>query len=70
MISIKKTKRFISPLMTSAAMDTEERHSLIREIGEEIVTVDEFWHLLETKYPPIAYDGFEPLRIVQIARKR
>ncbi|MFH1181831.1 MAG: tyrosine--tRNA ligase [Candidatus Woesearchaeota archaeon] len=41
-------------------MDIEERLALIKEVGEEIITIDELRQLLETKTHPIAYDGFEP----------
>ncbi len=41
-------------------MGTEERLSLIKEVGEEIITVDELRQLLEAKEHPVAYDGFEP----------
>ena len=41
-------------------MDMESRISLIKQVGEEILTDDELRNLLETKDHPIAYDGFEP----------
>lgn len=41
-------------------MNTDQKLSLIRQVGEEIVTEEELKHLLETKKHPIAYDGFEP----------
>lgn len=41
-------------------MNTEEKLSLIKQVGEEIVTEDELKEILETKKQPIAYDGFEP----------
>ncbi|MBL7160328.1 MAG: tyrosine--tRNA ligase [Candidatus Aenigmarchaeota archaeon] len=41
-------------------MDIETRLSLIKGVGEEIVTEGELRQLLETKSHPIAYDGFEP----------
>ncbi len=41
-------------------MNTEEKLSLIRQVGEEIVTEEELKQILETKKQPIAYDGFEP----------
>lgn len=49
-------------------MDTEERLSLVKEVGEEILTVDELRQLLETKAHPIAYDGFEPSGQMHIAQ--
>ena len=41
-------------------MDTESRFSLIKQVGEEILTEEELLELLKTKQHPIAYDGFEP----------
>lgn len=41
-------------------MDINERLSLIRQVGEEIITEAELKSLLETKKHPTAYDGFEP----------
>ncbi len=41
-------------------MDINEKLSLIKQVGEEIITEEELKHLLETKKQPIAYDGFEP----------
>jgi len=41
-------------------MDIESRLSLIRSVGEEIITEEELRQLLETKAHPVAYDGFEP----------
>lgn len=41
-------------------MNTEERFSLIREVGEEIITEDDLKLLLQKKKHPVAYDGFEP----------
>lgn len=41
-------------------MDVESKLELIRQVGEEIITEEELWHLLQTKEHPIAYDGFEP----------
>ncbi len=49
-------------------MDTEERLSLIRQVGEEIITDEELRKLLETKAHPIAYDGFEPSGSMHIAQ--
>ena len=49
-------------------MDTEDRISLIKEVGEEILTVEELRQLLETKDHPIAYDGFEPSGQMHIAQ--
>src|SRR3989338_8484444 len=41
-------------------MDIETKLSLIKEIGEEILTEEELRQLLQTNQHPIAYDGFEP----------
>ena len=41
-------------------MDVENRLELIKQVGEEIITIEELKHLLQTKEHPIAYDGFEP----------
>ncbi|MBI3036314.1 tyrosine--tRNA ligase [Candidatus Woesearchaeota archaeon] len=49
-------------------MDIEERLSVIKEVGEEIITVDELRQLLEAKDHPIAYDGFEPSGGAHIAQ--
>ncbi len=49
-------------------MDTEERLSLIKEVGEEIITVEELRQLLQTNDHPIAYDGFEPSGNLHLAQ--
>ena len=41
-------------------MDIENKLSLIKEVGEEIITEEELRHILQTKEHPVAYDGFEP----------
>ena len=41
-------------------MKAESRLSLIKQVGEEIVTEDELKRLLEKNKSPIVYDGFEP----------
>ena len=41
-------------------MDLEGRYSLIRGVGEEVITDRELRTLLETNNHPTAYDGFEP----------
>lgn len=48
-------------------MDVEERLSLIRGMAEEIVTEEELRGLLELKRNPVAYDGFEPSGLANIA---
>ncbi len=49
-------------------MTTEERLSLIKQVGEEIVTEDELKTLLESGEQLIAYDGFEPSGQIHIAQ--
>jgi len=49
-------------------MDTATRLTLIKQVGEEILTEDELLQLLETKEHPIAYDGFEPSGRIHIAQ--
>lgn len=49
-------------------MDLEKRLSLIQQVGEEIITVDELRELLEKKKRPVVYDGFEPSGQVHIAQ--
>jgi len=49
-------------------MDIEKRLELIKQVGEEIVTIEELKKLLETKVHPIAYDGFEPSGRMHIAQ--
>ncbi len=41
-------------------MDVEERISLVKQVGEEIITLEELRQLLEANAHPVAYDGFEP----------
>ena len=41
-------------------MNLNEKLTLIKQVGEEIVTEEELKQILETKKQPIAYDGFEP----------
>jgi len=48
-------------------MDAETRMSIIRRVGEEIITEDELRQLLQQKAHPIAYDGFEPSGLAHIA---
>jgi len=49
-------------------MDVEGRIELIKEVGEEIITLAELKDLLETKAHPVAYDGFEPSGQIHIAQ--
>lgn len=49
-------------------MDLEQRLSLVREVGEEIITEQDLRQLLEAKKKPIAYDGFEPSGKIHIAQ--
>ena len=41
-------------------MDIESRLELVRNVGEEIITMEELEELLKSKDHPVAYDGFEP----------
>jgi tyrosyl-tRNA synthetase len=47
-------------------MDIETRLSLIKGVGEEIVTEQELRELLQSNDHPIAYDGFEPSGIAHL----
>ncbi len=49
-------------------MDLEKRISLIEEVGEEIITLENLKAVLEKKKNPIAYDGFEPSGQMHIAQ--
>jgi tyrosyl-tRNA synthetase len=49
-------------------MDTEEKLSLIKQVGEEIITEEDLKMLLEEKKHPIAYDGFEPSGHLHLAQ--
>ena len=49
-------------------MDLEERLSLVREVGEEIITEEDLKQLFEAKRRPVAYDGFEPSGKTHIAQ--
>ncbi len=49
-------------------MTTDEKLSLIKEVGEEIVTEKELKELLESGEKLIAYDGFEPSGQMHIAQ--
>ena len=48
-------------------MDLEERLSLVKSVGEEIITEGELRTLLETNDRPTAYDGFEPCGLANLA---
>ena len=48
-------------------MDVEAKLELMKKVGEEIVTEQELMMLFETKDHPIAYDGFEPSGLANIA---
>ncbi len=41
-------------------MDTEEKISIAKSVGEEVITHEELRDLFYTKDHPVAYDGFEP----------
>lgn len=49
-------------------MTTDEKISLIKQVGEEIVTEKELKELLESGEKLIAYDGFEPSGQMHIAQ--
>jgi tyrosyl-tRNA synthetase len=49
-------------------MQLQERLTLIKEVGEEIISEDELGELLKSKKHPIAYDGFEPSGKIHIAQ--
>src|SRR3989338_3071732 len=49
-------------------MTSEERLSLIKEVGEEIIEENELLELLKNKKKLIAYDGFEPSGRMHIAQ--
>ena len=49
-------------------MDPETRLSLIKQVGEEIITEEELAELINSKSNIIAYDGFEPSGKIHIAQ--
>ena len=49
-------------------MTLDERISLIREVGEEIITDEDLVNLLKSDEQLIAYDGFEPSGQIHIAQ--
>ncbi len=49
-------------------MNTDEKISLIKQVGEEIVAEDELKKLLESGEELVAYDGFEPSGQIHIAQ--
>lgn len=49
-------------------MTTEEKLSLIKQVGEEIITTDELKSLLNSDEQLTAYDGFEPSGQIHIAQ--
>ena len=53
-------------------LSVEERVNLVKEVGEEIIDVDELHDLFKTKLsssePIYAYDGFEPSGRIHIAQ--
>ena len=54
--------------MTQTHLNPEERLSLIRHVGEEILTNDDLKALIEENRELIAYDGFEPSGRIHIAQ--
>lgn len=49
-------------------MNVNERLSLIKEVGKEVITEEELVKLLSEKKNPVAYDGFEPSGRIHIAQ--
>jgi tyrosyl-tRNA synthetase len=49
-------------------MDPKERISILKSIGEEVLTEQELEHLLQLPYHPRCYDGFEPSGRMHIAQ--
>src|SRR3989304_9034771 len=49
-------------------MTTDERVSLIEQVGQEIISEEELRKLLESGEELIAYDGFEPSGQMHIAQ--
>ncbi len=49
-------------------MNIDEKISLIREVGEEIISEDELTELFKKNPNPVAYDGFEPSGQIHIAQ--
>ena len=50
------------------SLTPEKRLSLIKQVGEEIITEEDLLTLLKEKPHPIAYDGFEPSGRIHIAQ--
>ena len=46
--------------------DTDTRMSLLKQVGEEVITEDELRALLDANRHPTAYDGFEPSGLAHI----
>jgi tyrosyl-tRNA synthetase len=49
-------------------MDINEKVNLVKEVGEEIITLEELEELFKIKEHPVAYDGFEPSGQIHIAQ--
>jgi tyrosyl-tRNA synthetase len=49
-------------------MNIDEKVSLLKEVGEEIISEDELRELFKSKKNPVAYDGFEPSGRIHIAQ--
>src|SRR3989344_2946977 len=54
--------------MYTIFMTTEEKLSLINQVGEEIITEEDLKKLLESGEELVAYDGFEPSGQIHIAQ--
>lgn len=49
-------------------MNIDEKINLVKEVGEEIISIDELTELFKSKNHPVAYDGFEPSGKIHIAQ--
>lgn len=49
-------------------MDIQSKIDIVKQVGEEIITLDDLRNLFETKSHPVAYDGFEPSGKLHIAQ--
>ncbi len=49
-------------------MELKEKIKLVKEVGEEIISLEELEDLFKKKKNPVAYDGFEPSGKIHIAQ--
>jgi len=68
MVACPVAKGFYTNPNSKKCMDVSERLSLVKQVGEEIITEEDLAELLAKKKHPIAYDGFEPSGRVHIAQ--